>query len=209
MIIRSDAATAERPERQHHRRGARIPDTRSAECLIAGPRRVPETAARRMPALPEPHRETPGSGVRPRVRTPTAMKPSITDCRVAATRTTFPSTSCSAMHRAHRIDRSRGRGAVGLHALDHVRDRPPARAARGRFEAACSRTRASVAMNAVPISPPMSRAVCSAAPNVSASWGFKCRTPKKITPDSAKLCPTACSSCDGRNCSDPQPGVMV
>ena len=45
-----------------------------------------------------------------------------------------------------------------------------------RLEAVCSRTRARVAMKAVPISPPISRAVCSAAPKVSASCGRRCRT---------------------------------
>ena len=56
-------------------------------------------------------------------------------------------------------------------------------------------------MNAVPISPPNSRLICSRLPIVSASAGLIERTTSTISAVSAKDWPIACRICDGRKSS--------
>ena len=61
--------------------------------------------------------------------------------------------------------------------------------------------RTKVCMNAVPISPPNSRLICSRQPTVSASAGTMLRTISTTSAVSAKDCPIACRICDGRKSS--------
>src|SRR5579863_2020875 len=106
------------------------------------------------------------------VSTPMAVKQSMIAWVVAADRTTLPSTSSP---RATAPTGSMTRVVAAPYALTRwmTSGSPACTCCPIKFDATCSRTRASVDTNAEPISPPMRRATCSTAPKVSASWGRK------------------------------------
>ena len=82
-----------------------------------------------------------------------------------------------------------------------VRPAVPSTCRPTRLEWTCSRTRTNVCMNAVPISPPNNRLICSRQPIASASAGLIERTIRTSSAVSAKDWPIACRICDGRKSS--------
>ena len=108
------------------------------------------------------------------VKNATATKPSITACVVAADRTTLPSTVCPRCTAPVGIDDARRHGAVGSHALNHVRIADPdvlSDQVRGDLSAH-PRQRGDEGRADLTAHEPCR---LQHAPNVSASWGFRCK----------------------------------